>query len=107
MIKGLDIAPRVMTKDLPRSPEAKLGLYELKDVLVWFQLEYFLSIKMERVKDEIIHVSVSWDRDAGFYESEIWRKTMRVKAKLVSQEEMVEKLYFIINDRAGDVEHDS
>lgn len=48
-----------MTKDLPRCPEAKLGLYELKDVLVGFQLEYFLSIKMERVKDEIIHVSVS------------------------------------------------
>lgn len=32
---------------------------------------------------------------------------MRVKAKLVSQEETVEKLYFIINDRADDVEHDS
>lgn len=71
MIKGLDIAPREMTKDLPRCPEANLGLYELKDVLVGFQLEYFLSIKMERVKKEIIHVSVSRDRDVGFYESEI------------------------------------
>lgn len=45
--------------------------------------------------------------NVGFYEREIWRKTMRLKVKLVSWEEQVEKPYFIINDRAHAVEHDS
>lgn len=96
-----------MTKDLPRCPEAKLGLYELKDVLVRFQLEYFLSIKMERVKYEGIHVSVSWDRGCGFLWEWDTKKDNESESTAMSQEEQVEKLYFIINDRADDVEHNS
>lgn len=96
-----------MTKDLPRCPEAKLGLYELKDVLIRLQLEYFLSIKMERVKDEVIHVSVSWDRGCGFLWEWDMKKDNESESKALSQEEQVEKLYCIINGGADDVEHDS
>lgn len=54
----------------PCSPKAKLDLYELKDVLVRLQLKYSLSIKMERVKDKVIHIC-----------GKVVRKRMRMEGK--------------------------